>query len=382
MIRIDPPPRQSIGYAFEASAVVGNQEMSPTTAIKQYVEDYYHNIARGPARYELQFVWKANGQYIVNGYISLQSQGEINALRQAQWQQRMASQYGPQPGFGQIPRLPAAPGQPPQQPQQQQPQQPPQPPAPYGYQPYGYPPQYGFPPPQQSDLEKRLAALEEENRRLRQQPQSPQPQHRPGVGAPPGQTPITQMTVEGLATAMIAAVKAAGLGAPPTSSTQMDPLTAMDQGFKIFDRYVAFGEKMRERFAAEEPEETTTVPMLPAPPEVKEEDDLPYQITELPSVWDDGTKAKLVRDKETGKVDPLGMLLMNPRPSQRLMDAGAAWLEAQATKRRGLAGSPEEEEQTPQFQQPPPMQQLQPQQPPQPPQNPGTGSGEGGWGGF
>jgi hypothetical protein len=392
VIRIEPPPRQSIGYAFEASAVVGNQEMSPTTAIKQYVEDYYHNIARGPARYELQFIWKTNGQYVVNGYISLQSQGEINALRQAQWQQRMASQYGAQPGFAgapMMPRLPPAPPGQPQQQQQPQPPQPPQPPPPYGFSQYGYPPPsgYGFPPPQQSDLERRLAAIEEENKRLRSQLSAPQRPPYPGAGAPPSPQPLT---AESLAGAVVAAIKHAGLGAAPAAAPDM--FEALERGMTMMERFRKFGERTQQFFEPEEPEPL----QLPAPEEVKE-DNIPWDVSELPSQWDDGSKAKLPLDKETGKVDLLGLAMLNPRPTQKLVNALAHFMERLGP--RGLAGAPEDEEQQePQLQFQPPMQQLpqqqyqqpqyqpppqqpqqqQTQQPPPPPTAPSDG-GNGGW---
>jgi hypothetical protein len=200
------------------------------------------------------------------------------------------------------------------------------------------------------------------------------------MGTPPQQTQLP-LTAEGLATAMVTAIKAAGLGAPQGTG---DMFELLDRGMTMMERFRKFGEKTQQFFEPDGPE-----PMqLPAPPE-KEEEDSPYDITELPSQWDDGSKAKLVRDRDTGKVDMLGMALMNPRPAQRLMDAGAVFLERWG-QRRGLAGPPDQQEETqfqqqPQHQQfqPPPQQQLPaPQAPQAPPPNPPGPPGEGGWGGF
>lgn len=365
VVRIEPPQRAGIGEPFEAHACMGDGTTTPGAALKFMVEEFYHlRTCRTPARYELQFVWRANGQYVAHAYLSLGSPSEIIALRNAQIERRMyAAGQGQQqqaPGLGAPPYRPQQQQQQTQQqPQQQQPQY--GPPPPY-YSPFGYaPPQ----PPGSSEIERRLAALEEENRRLRAgQGIGVRPIH-PGTGAPPlPPNPQPGLTKEDLATAIAVALKGVGLGAPVAAPT--DVFGVMKQGMAMMREFRRFGEEANAMFEPDEPDEKP-IPMLAAPPETPPEDDSPYDITELPSQWDDGSKAKLVRDRETGKIDLLGMALMNPRPAQKLMDAGASFMDRFG--RRGLGGMEEEEQQIDQH----PPQQFQPpqqpllEQPPTPP---------------
>lgn len=374
VVRVEPPPKVCVGDPFEAAACVGDGTTTPHAALKFMVEEFYHlPLVRTPAKYELQFVWKNSGQYIVNGYLGCQSQPEIIALRVAQERRRMftASQLPTQaPGLGGMPSHAPPQGQQPQQPQQPQQQQPQvQQPPPFGGYPYGYS-AYAYPPPQpqpQTDpaLERRLAALEEENRRLRAGQSIGVRPVPTGVGAPP-QPQQPPLTATDIATAMATALKAVGFGAP-----QQDMVTGLRSALGLVKAIREFSDEVSSEFEPEHPEQP--VPMLPAPAEVKPEDDNPYDVTEVPSQWDDGTKAKLVRDKETGKVDLVGLALYNPRPTQKLIEAGVAVLERFG--KRGLGGT---EEQPSQIEQTPEQQQLPPAQTPPS----GDGSGGGGWGGF
>jgi hypothetical protein len=363
VVRIEPPGRAGIGEPFEAHACVGDGTNTPSSALKFMVEEFYHlQSCRTPARYELQFVWRANGQYVAHGYISLASPSEIIALRNAAHARRMYSQSYPGTGALPIPGMGRPPAYPQGQPQQQQPQQQFAPP-PYGYPPYGYPPQQ---PPRDPELERRLAALEEENRRLRAgQAIGVRPVH-PGTGAPPPASPTPAVTAADLATAMATALRAVGFGASASPAVApTDVFGVMKQGMSMMREFRRFGQEANEMFEPPDDPDERPVPMLAAPPETAPAEDLPYDITELPSQWDDGSKAKLVRDRDTGKVDLMGMVLFNPRPAQKLMDAGAAFMERFG--RRGLAGPPEEEEQ-PQVQFQPLQPQFQQQQPQQLPQ--------------
>jgi hypothetical protein len=357
VIRIEPPGRAGIGEPFEAHACVGDGTNTPSSALKFMVEEFYHlQSCRTPARYELQFVWRANGQYVAHGYLSLGSPAEIIALRNAAHARRMYSQSYPGTGALPVPGMGRPPAYPQGQPQQQQPQQfaPPQ------YIPYPY----GPPQPQRDpDLERRLAALEEENRRLRAgQSIGVRPTH-PGVGAPPPPNPTPAVTATDLATAMATALRAVGFGASASPAVApTDVFGVMKQGMSMMREFRRFGQEANEMFEPPDDPDERPVPMLAAPPETPPAEDLPYDITELPSQWDDGSKAKLVRDRDTGKVDLMGMVLFNPRPAQKLMDAGAAFMERFG--RRGLGGQPEDEEE---FQQQPQVQ-FQPHQPQQLPQ--------------
>jgi hypothetical protein len=382
VIRIEPPTRAQIGEPFEAHACQGDGTNTPSAALKFMVEEFYHlQSCRTPARYELQFVWRANGQYVTHAYISLASPAEIIALRNAAHARRMYVQSAPMqaPGLGRPPAsgYPQPPMQQMQPPPMQPPQQQPYPyqPPPFGY--YGYPPQ-----PQQPqrdpDLERRLAALEDENRRLRA---GQSVGVRPGMGAPPPAAPAQQapITTESLATAVVAAIRAAGLGSGPPQ----DMITGLRTALGMVREIRHFADEVGGVFEPEDPQQRP-IAELPAPAEVRDDDNDPYDVTDLPTQWDDGSKGKLVRNKETGQIDLLGLALYNPRPAQKLIDAGAAFLERFG--KRGLGETPEQEE----TQFPPQISQQQPQPapqqqlpPPSPPPNPSSGGGQGeGWGGF
>lgn len=383
VVRIEPPQRAGIGEPFEAHACMGDGTTTPGAALKFMVEEFYHlRTCRTPARYELQFVWRANGNYITHAYLSLASPAEILALRNAQIERRMYAQaYGQQqaPGLGAPPYRPAFQQPQPQQPQTQQ-QQPP---------PYGYPPPYPyFQQPQQPQTDpkvlRRLEELEEENRRLKAGQGIGVRQVHPGTGAPPPAPPP-----QDLATAIAVALKAVGLGAP---AGQTDPMGVVRSGFAMLREFRKFSDEAAGMFEPDDDPEPRQLPMVTAPPEVPDD---PYETTEFATPWDDGTKPTLKRDRETGKIDPIATAFANPRPTQRLMNATASLMEAWA-RSRGFAGPPEEE-QAPEQQQvqfqppiqqhlppaPPPAQSAPPAAPPTPPQVPPSGgSDDGGWGNF
>lgn len=357
VICIEPPPRKSVGEGFEANAAVGDSGTTPADALARIVSDYYHlPVSRTPAKYELQFVWRANGNYITNAYLSLSSPAEIIALRNAQHQRRMQMAYQA-PGLGGIgPGMMPPPPSPPMMPQMQQQPQPQQPMAmPMPYVPYGYQQQMPSPPqaPRDSrrDIEIEQLRMEvEQLRRQRQQPQpQPQPQPRPGMGASPPEdmeTRIVRRVVEEL--------RGVGLGAPaPQVVTAAPPpindsISTMRGVLQMMREFRRFSDEAGGMFEPEEPRAA-----LPPSPTEKE-DDMPYQITELPSQWADGSHTKLVRDKETGKIDLLGLALLNPFPAGKLMEAGAEFMKRFGA--RGLAGVPQEQ----QIQHAPPPQQFSP----------------------
>lgn len=379
VIRVEPPPRASVGEGFEANAAVGDgTSLTPGDAIKRIVEDYYHlPVCRTPAKYELQFVWRADSRYIANGYLSCQSPAEIIALRNAQHARRMHQPQQAMPGLGGY--------SPPQQ--QSVPPYVPQ----FGFPPsQQYHPQYASPPPQPQrdpELERRLSMLEEENRRLRSERDRMPP--RPGMGAPvyhaptaPQQQHPQENMEDRIVQRVVRELRGAGLGAPAPAqvpaAASNDMITTMRQGLAVMREFRRFSEEAGGMFEPDDPPPRGLLPQgtgeLPPSPD----DDMPYQITDLPSQWGDGSHAKLVRDKETGRVDLLGMALMNPYPSQKFMDAGAAFMQRFG---RGL-GRPQEDEmeEVPEVRQqqpqPPPQQQLSPS-PEEPPQT--GGSPEPGW---
>lgn len=386
VIRVEPPPRASVGEGFEANAAVGDTSTTPSDALTRIVSDYYHlPVSRTPAKYELQFVWRANGNYITNAYLSLASPAEIIALRNAQHQRRMNMSYQQasmglgSPGIQALPPMPH---------QQQQPQQQ----AAMPYIPFGYapPPQAPAAPARDSRMELELERLRMENERLRmdqQRRQHPPQQQRPGPGGygPPAEDPETRIVRR-----VVEELRGAGFGAVPATAalaTTMPPpsdaISTMRATIQMMREFRRFSDEASGMF---EPEDTGvgSPPALPAAPEPADD---PYDVTELPSQWGDGSHTKLVRSKETGKVDLLGLALHNPYPSQKLLEVGAEFMKRFAVRGAppGFAGAPPEYQQQPdprlQQQSEPQLQQPQSPEPQQQPEQPASEpvSNEPGW---
>ncbi len=184
-----------------------------------------------------------------------------------------------------------------------------------------------------------MRSLREENARLRQG------FRQPGMGAPPPPAaPV--LTAESLAVAITAAIKAAGLGAPPAPAPppvrEPDSIEAMRRGLNLLKEFKKFGTEAQDMF---EPDGDPNPPPVGAgEPQKPEVEEIPYDIWEVGSKWGDGSPAKLVRDKETGGIDLLGLALANPYPSQKIMDAAAEFMKRFGQK-GGLAGAPDEPEQ-------------------------------------
>lgn len=386
VIRVEPPPRASVGEGFEANAAIGDTSTTPSDALTRLVSDYYHlPVSRTPAKYELQFVWRANGNYITNAYLSLASPAEIIALRNAQYQRRMNMSYqAPGVGMG-SPGIQGPPMLPPM-PQQQHQQQ-----AALPYIPFGYPQQAPAPPPpvpvRDPRMEIELERLRMENERLRmdRNRHPPQQQRGPAGYGPPPEDPETRIVRR-----VVEELRGAGLGAPPAASPALAPalppgdfISSMRAGLQMMREFRRFSEEAGGMF---EPDDVGVGSPLALPAaSAPEGADDPYDVTELPSQWGDGSHTKLVRSKETGKVDLLGLALHNPYPSQKLIEAGTEFMKRFAVRgvpSHGFAGPPPEYQQQPdpQLQQPQPEQQqpaMQPEQPAQP--EPGSTGGEPGW---
>jgi hypothetical protein len=79
----DPPPSRPIGNAFSANVLLGDRSTSPGDRLYQYVRDNYHlTWAKGPCVYDIQFIWRDNGEYARRGFLQLPDPEEIIALRQ------------------------------------------------------------------------------------------------------------------------------------------------------------------------------------------------------------------------------------------------------------------------------------------------------------
>jgi len=344
VIQMTPPPRGQVGTSFEGQAAAGSQSETPVDALMRIVTDFYHlPVARCPVDYELQIVWRANGHYVANGTLRLGNPQEIITLRNAAMTRfaqagQQAAYQAPAPGLG-VPPMQPPPYVPPYVPAYQAPTQAAPAPAPSSSS------------SSESDEVKALKAelarmkeseemrsLREENTRLRQG------YRQPGMGAPPAPAPPA-LTAESLAVAITTALKAAGLGAPPAAAAapvrEPDSIEAMRRGLNLLKEFKKFGSEAQDMFDPADPDPAPVGTGEPPKPEVEE---IPYDIWEVGSKWGDGSPAKLVRDKETGGIDLLGLALANPYPSQKIMDAAAKFMERFGQK-SGLGAQPEEEQQ-------------------------------------
>lgn len=232
VLRVDPPPREQIGRAFESSAVRGDGgSLIPGDALISYVTQYYHvPFQQGPAQYELQWVWKSTGQIFAMGTLRLPSRDAISAAYAAEWQRRQQEGAGnAAPGVMPPGMVPPAPppmgfGAPPaqqqvQQPTQQQQAQQPQPfygyPSPYGYNPYPVPQQPAQQPAQPPARDPEIDLMREEMREIKQLLRES----------------ITAKRDEGLAEIReLLRQREVGVGAAPTgpSTQSVQPLTEVD----------------------------------------------------------------------------------------------------------------------------------------------------------
>ena len=243
--------------------------------------------------------------------------------------------------------------------------------------PYQQPQPQAAPAPSSSDsdevkaLRAEIARMKEseEMRELRAENERLRAGYRqPGMGAPPPPA-APALTAESIAIAVTHAIKAAGLGAPAAAAApvkESDPIAAMRQGMSFLQELKKFRDQTGDIFDPGDPDPAPVDPN--APPPKPEADEMPYDIWDVGSKWGDGSPARLVRDKETGGIDLLGLALANPYPSQRLMDAAAKIMDRFGQK--GLAGPPEEQQE----------EQLPPRHEPEPePPAPNGQTQEPGW---
>ena len=221
----DPPPTRPIGNAFDASAIVGDRSTSPSDRLYQMVRDNYHMTwAKGPAIYDVQFVWKDGGKIARRGSLQMPHPDEIIGMKQVG-----GGGFGgtpPRGGYGSP-----APAQ--QQPQYAQPQYQP-PPTQYGpqfgqpqWQPPGYEQSPRWQPPQQSPQSDETVQLRAELQRERENSARMQGQldeilKAMREGRAPNTTP---------APAVATPVAAAPAAPPPQQPVDLDGVV-----FRILDR--------------------------------------------------------------------------------------------------------------------------------------------------
>jgi hypothetical protein len=345
--------------SFEGSSVMGDQAMSPGDALVRKVEDSFHLPSgnQGPGLFEIQFFWKTNSQIYGRGRLQLPPRQQIMAMREQQMREQQSPQWGPPPqGFG-APMQQRGGWQGPYY------QQPPMMP-PYGH---GYPPPYGYAPPQSQQpqgvdpsikqmLEMLVAQnneLARQNAELRNQPPPapmPVPQM-PVAQQPAAAQPSTEELVErGVAKALAVLTGGRiGIGAPQQQPSQGSAMEAQlhkataDMMGNLLTKTLGLVAKGIERSvsaglgAPQLPEEQPESELVEPP---KPEDSLPFSAIELESTWHDGRKVTYPVKKDTGEVDWLAVLFTNPFLAEKMADGvnnvmGAV---SDAVKKVGVGG--------------------------------------------
>jgi len=399
----DPPPTRPIGNAFDASAIVGDRSTSPSDRLFQMVRDNYHMTwAKGPAIYDVQFVWKEGGKIARRCSLQMPHPDEIIAMKQIG-----AGGFGGAPGVGRAPQPPQQPwpqpyGPAPQSQSQPWPQSQSQPwPQP------GYAPSqsgYASPPPQndetvqlraelqrerensarmQGQLDEILKAMREGRVPSAQPPATPAPSPapaptpptqqvdldgvvlrildrmgvKPGIGAPASAQPV-QPALDATDTAVLRVLERLGIkpgmpgigvGAAPNPKTVVDETDAAVNAFERMVTSIArvrgFGKKLDRIFSDE-------APIAEAVAEVAEEGSkLPFDAMEIPEVkWSDGRPVMYTADRETGKIDWTAAAFSNPAVVEKVADGFSKFMgtigkvvQAAAKQQGAGLGEPETE---------------------------------------
>jgi hypothetical protein len=346
--------------SFDGNAAIGDKQVGPGDRLMQIITDQFHMAtARGPARYEVRFVWKMGSGRIGTGILNLPSPAEIIALRNAAYSAASAEQPQQQGGVGARP-----PGPPMHQapysspPPYGQPQQPPW--APY----YGAPmyPHYGMGYPQtpqglspemaalQSQLERTQGAL---NEALAAAREGRQPRIE-GVAAPP----VSEAAlVEKVTAGVLMALHKAGVIAPQAASqpatVAAPPVAgvAADQGLRgemddmmrgVFRTAVQMFKSNVEKSVKQMmgvggvPEDTAAEIAEPEP--AKDEFKTPFDVASVSDVkWPDGSPVRYAADRSSGDISPMGLAFSNPYMVEKGMNIAQGVTEALTDALKGLA---------------------------------------------
>lgn len=345
--RVAPPAPSGeplpIGRAFGGEMVSGNNTEPPGSALVQFVMRYMHMpLTQTPASYDLMFMRKATGAQLATGRLALPSAQDCQAMLQA----------GEQAGLGAL-------GAPPQQMWQPPPMYP-QPPAGMAGQPWGYPVQsgpypqtypsaqfgpapQGFAGPDQgvmSELAAMRGALSEALAAAREGRQPNIPGMTPPA-APTGTGGLTDLDVDRIAArvaTMMGAARAVPpppapiptVAAPPPDSSLEGMMRTAVAGMtkRIFDTALGSVEKSVTRSigigglpggSEDDGDEERPAPAEIIPPE-KPEDMVPWKVGDVGANWSNGSPVKIAMNKETGKLDPMGLAFANPAVAEKLID--------------------------------------------------------------
>ena len=353
---------------IDGNAVMGDQQVAPGDRLMQVIIDQFHMpTMRGPARYEVRFLWKVGAQRIGIGILNVPSPAEIIALRNAAYA-ASTEQQPPQQGMGAPQRHPQQ--QPPQYaPPQYPPQQPwPTPPwmqhSPYGY---GQPPYMSQPPPGvhpepgvSPDVATLSAALARSQGMLdevmRAWREGRQPPAAPGVAAAP---PSEEAIAEKVTARVLMALQKAGAfssgglsGAPaavaaPAAATPAATRNMMDDMFNgvmqtalgVFKSGLEKSVKTAFGMGAPPVEEAAAEIAEPEP--AKDEFKAPFNVAAVEDVrWPDGSPVRYAADRESGDISPMGLAFGNPYIIEKGMRVAEGLTGALTDALKGLARPP------------------------------------------
>lgn len=305
------PELMQMGSAFECSAIMGSETVTPGDALIEYVTEHYHlPLSQGPQRYDIAFVQKVGAKIYARGRLSLLSAAEIMAMRSANLrlqQQKLPNQVG----VG----------------------APPPPPAPYQPPPTYAQPSYPVPQSTSDEvsfLRQQLQRLESNNEAMRQEVLNAAREGRQPI-IQPAQPEDRISRLEKLVEKLIEskATPAVGVGAPPTTQVAAaetaSGVSSLKTMFDNFREVKGMFKQAREIFAEEEDDdgdepEDNKQPVVATPE--KKEDPIPFEVAELPTSpkWSNGEPVRYARNKETGDIDWLGAAMANPHVAEKAVD--------------------------------------------------------------
>jgi hypothetical protein len=352
-----------MGPAFGGEQVAGNDNETPGSALIQFITRYIHlQTTEAPATYDVHFARKATGKDVVVGKLGL---GSANDCRNLIYGSQQAFQ-----GAGSVPRFqpPAWSTAPMQPPTQQVPQPPPQ----QFYHPPQPPPGYGALPSQQPGVPPQMmemfgTMMNELLASAREGRQPQMPQH--GVANPSGG--LTDLDVDRIA-AKVAFMMGAGqprppvatVAAPPTPPAATPTPNPMDDitGFAMAAVKDMMRMSMEAVSASVKTRVTQTVGGLGAVPQAEETDEpaeivapedpkdaVPWTVADVGSSWANGSPVKIAISKETGNIDPMGVLFGNPAIAEKAMEVfnglGQAAQEFMKSRSVGAGAPPQQQAQ-------------------------------------
>lgn len=366
--------------SIDGNSATGDKQVGPGDRLMQLITDQFHMpTQRGPARYEVRFVWKQGSGRIGTGILNLPSPAEIIALRNAAYSAaNEREQQAQQPQLGAPQRQ-----MPPQQAPQQYPQQPPW--APY----YGAPmyPGYGMgfpnPPPyvppapgvhHEPGISPELSAMRMElaatrgalNEALAAAREGRQPRIE-GVAQPQSEDAIA----EKVTARVLMALQKAGVGFQPAqpatvaapaaaAATTTDGLRGMvDQMISgVFQTAVTtmksnFEKSVRQVMGVGAPPEEAAAEI--AEPEVKDEFKTPFDVAPVSDVkWPDGSPVRYAADRSSGDISPMGLAFGNPYMVEKAMSVATNLTEAltdvlKGAAQKGLGAPQQRPQQSPQV---------------------------------